>query len=339
MYGCKSFRCTVRFKLMTHRDGRESEPDHGHDSPGLSSADVFDLLGHPVRLAILQELATHRRVYWQNAGLAFSDLRRAVEIRDGGNFNYHLDKLRECFVTKNEESEEYRITNAGLEIADALLAGQYGGRREVRFGPVPWFSCPYCEECISAIYDQQTLRLECDDHGSIFGTTIPPSAADDRSMDELVWLALWDAQQDIDRAHEGICFHCWGRMNESLVTDQPIHHPQTGEVIAEQAYPAGGERIVVVFDCERCGTVFWIPPGGCLVHHPAVVSFYYDHGVDFPGGPKSDVTLIGSSGCTVETIDPLRVTLATRLDDEELRIVLDEQVNVATVERSELSTS
>jgi DNA-binding transcriptional ArsR family regulator len=322
---------------MPRREDRESELDQDHGSPRLSSAEIFDLLGHPVRLAILQELATHRRIYWQNAGLPFNDLRRAVEIRDGGNFNYHLDKLCEYFVTKNEKTDEYQVTNAGLEIADALLAGRYSGHRETHSGPIPWFSCPYCKEVVSATYDQQTIQLECDDHGSIFGTTLPPSAAEGRSMEEMVRLALWDAQQDIDRAHEGICFHCWGRMNESLVTDQPIHHPQTDEVIAEQAYPSGSEQIVVVFDCERCGTVFWIPPGGCLVHHPAVMSFYHDHGIDLRDRPTPDATPIGSSGCKVEITDPIRVQFETRLDDEELRITLDKQVNVVSVERSEFS--
>ena len=61
----------------------------------LDPADAFALIGNETRLAILEALwaADERPV-------SFSELRRAVGMRDSAQFNYHLQKLTGHFVTR-----------------------------------------------------------------------------------------------------------------------------------------------------------------------------------------------------------------------------------------------
>lgn len=262
------------------------------DDRVLSPVEVFDRLGHETRLAILQELATYRRVNWRMEGQTFAELRRAVGTRDPGNFSYHLEKLCDHFV--RQVGDEYQLTDAGLEIADAIVAGMYGSRGEPRTATTD-YPCPFCEKSVSATHEHELLTLACDDHGTLFGTTLPVGAVEGRSMDDVIRIATRDAQQDIEQACAGVCFHCWGRMHSSLVVGEPLRHPATDETL-DEAFVSGDVFTVVidennaiaVFGCERCETVFWIPPGGCITQHPAVVSFYYNHGFDIREMPYLD---------------------------------------------------
>jgi hypothetical protein len=176
--------------------------------------------------------------------------------------------------------------------------------------------------------------LTCDEHGAFFGTTLPPGVADNRSIEEVARIAILDAQQDLDKAHTSVCFHCWGRINGSLVLEPPVFHPRTGDVLIDRPFSSDEWDILSLFDCERCGTVFWVPPESCLVRHPAIVSFYHDHGIDLRRGPSSGGKACVSSDCTVKTTDPVRVRVDTRIDNEKLRVTLDEDIQVVAVERS-----
>ncbi|ADJ16460.1 winged helix-turn-helix domain-containing protein [Halalkalicoccus jeotgali] len=68
--------------------------------------EAFAALADETRLGILQTL-------WKSdtQTMTFSELRRAVGIRDPGQFNYHLGKLVGQFVTKVDG--KYRLTQGG----------------------------------------------------------------------------------------------------------------------------------------------------------------------------------------------------------------------------------
>lgn len=295
----------------------------------VGQTEIFDLLGSETRLAILLELANHRRVNWRMDGLRFAELRKAVAVRDAGNFSYHLDKLRGHFVIENDD--EYILTNTGLEIADAILAGMYSDSWETRTAATD-YTCPYCERTISATYERELLSLSCEEHGSLFATTLPSGATEERTMDELIRLATRDAQHDIENACDGVCFHCWGRMHASLAVEEPVRNPATDEIVSEARLERNDG--LAIFGCERCGMVFWLHPEVCIVSHPSVVSFYDDHGVDIRGLPYLDSRYFGSkSKCTVESAEPVRVRIERVLDNEELCVTLDEDATIIETER------
>lgn len=96
-------------------------------SPAPKGIDAFDdvlsTLGNDTRLRILLELAAVASHDGLGAGLSFSELRDRVDVADSGRFNYHLDKLQERFVTKEED--QYLARYPGLAIIAALYAGEY----------------------------------------------------------------------------------------------------------------------------------------------------------------------------------------------------------------------
>lgn len=73
-------------------------------------AELFEALGHPIRLEILQSLS--------NEPLSFSELKRKVKIESSGHLSFHLNKLRDL-VTTNPEGN-YQLTDEGKEALTAI---------------------------------------------------------------------------------------------------------------------------------------------------------------------------------------------------------------------------
>lgn len=82
--------------------------DHA-DGEGAVS-DTFTLLSNETRVAIVRALADG-----SDDALGFSELRSRVGVRDGGRFNYHLQKLRGRLVEKTAEG--YALTAEGERVA------------------------------------------------------------------------------------------------------------------------------------------------------------------------------------------------------------------------------
>ncbi len=91
--------------------------------PAVGSFDeIVSVVGDETRLRILVALA--RAVDDDGpSGPSFSDLRDRVGVGDSGRFNYHLEKLRDTFVTKVED--RYVAREPGLRIVTSMYAGRY----------------------------------------------------------------------------------------------------------------------------------------------------------------------------------------------------------------------
>ncbi|HYA56611.1 MAG TPA: winged helix-turn-helix domain-containing protein [Nitrososphaerales archaeon] len=79
-------------------EGRNSDRD-------VSKADLFEAMGHPTRIRILQSLAT--------GPLGFSELKHSLGIESNGLLAFHLGKMGE-FVRENSEGK-YLLTDYGVE--------------------------------------------------------------------------------------------------------------------------------------------------------------------------------------------------------------------------------
>ena len=308
---------------------------------GTVVPDAFDVLADETRWAIVRELATYRRTNWQLGGLEFAELRRAVGVPDAGRFNYHLNRLRDRFVLQMDG--RYVLSNEGLELVGAVLAGAYDTAPISRRGQVAHV-CPRCDERLAAVYEFGYLRLECPTHETIFGTVVPKRPAADRSIDDLVAVAGRAARNDIASAAAGVCPHCWGVV-ETTVADGPPTYPGTelDDRAAALAY--------VTVDCRDCGFRYGLPAAVFLVTHPAVVSYRHDHGDDSSGVPLLGTALTSALSTRLdratptetqdfpqlpdatEAPEPAVAVVAYVADSDRLVVWLDEQASVVATER------
>jgi hypothetical protein len=282
-----------------------------------TAAAAFALLGNETRLAIVEELAVDGYQGLEPTdGRSFADLRRAVGVDDAGRFNYHLGELLGTFVRK--VGEGYALTNAGWTVAGIVAAEEVGGgdvrREEPLDTPCPW------GDTLVGTYEEGLFRVECSEHGVLFATRLPTGVVRERSLDEVLTIACDDMQADIDRAVSGVCPHCRGDIAVSLTT---------GTTVQE----TGIEAPVARCDCGDCGLRFEVPPGVVVVSHPAVVSFYYDHGVDLRTRTYPELPFLDATAPTVVATDPTRVRIDVEHDGDTLRIVLDGDARVVEAER------
>jgi DNA-binding transcriptional ArsR family regulator len=97
-----------------------SMSDNSDDSFNASRAEVFEALGHPTRIRLLQCLS--------EKPLAFSELKRAAGIEGNGLLSFHLGKLG-GLVKLNPEGA-YTLTDEGreaLRIVEASKGESHGG--------------------------------------------------------------------------------------------------------------------------------------------------------------------------------------------------------------------
>ncbi|MEZ3117037.1 hypothetical protein RYH80_14065 [Halobaculum sp. MBLA0147] len=306
-------------------DGASSGDDTGRGAP-----DHFALLADETRLETLRVLADERRENWRPSGLRFAELRRAVGVDDAGTFNYHLEKLVGTYVY--EDDGTYVLTNSGLEIVDAVLAGRYGGDDRRLTGEIDDV-CPTCGGSLTAIHERGWIRVVCDEHGIVLGTTLPSGAAVGREIDAVVDIAVRDLLNDTEWGMRGVCFRCWGAMDREVQFGTPDRHPATGESLDAAQRVADPDEPVAVFGCSRCETVFWGSVTAALLRAEPVVAFATDHGVE----RESVRALFETGTVTVERRDPPR--LAVSFDapegDATLRVTVDRGLSTTAVERTD----
>lgn len=297
----------------------------GMSDPDGADHEAFDLLGHEIRLAIIERLAEERRASWRASGLEFAELRKAIGVADAGQFNYHLDKLLDTFVEKRDA--EYVITTAGLDVAGTVKAGTYDAD-DVSFTVTIESTCTECDDPLEATYERGTLQVQCPEHGLFHGNALPPAAVRDRDPETVVALAQLNARNELARALEGACIHCWGTVDVETPVDPPTEMLDHQETTADDV-----EQVVVEFACRDCGTTFWTAASATVVDHPAVVSFYHDHGVNVHDRGYLELPFVDGTNGVVESTDPVRVRIDVELDGDELHVRIDDTAEVVDHER------
>jgi hypothetical protein len=277
--------------------------------------DAFEALDGGIRVDILRALAEHRSESPAEPKLSFSGLRERVGVRDSGQFNYHLDVLRDQFVEKTDEG--YTLTPVGQQVASALLSGMYDP--EVDHDPVELdANCPVCDDALSVAYETGVLRVLCpNDHG--FSNAVPPAAFEGREVETVVGIMALTNQHEIETALEGVCPLCRGPMPPRIV-----HR-------SELEFPEWAPSYLYVGNCRRCGRGLSHYVGGCVVRHPAVVSLFYDHGVDVRGVPSWQLPFV-TADPTVVSEDPLRLRIDAECGGETVSITVDDEASVVSVE-------
>lgn len=276
----------------------------------VPTQEVFDILSEEVRVEILQVLVDQLKGNPENPTLGFADLRRAVGMRDSGNFNYHLQKLTGTFVTKTDDG--YSIGPAGLNVVAALITGVYG--EDSKLGPLELDDqCPACDEPFTASYESGLLAVECP-NGHEFRNALPPGAVDDRPLSGIIELLTLKTRQDMELALEGICPSCYAHLDWTADIDVDSEMPE------------------VETQCHRCGIRLEVPIVRRLVQHPTVAMFYHDHAIDVQKRPLWAPEFYDAVEVS-RAPDSEQLQVQVELEGETLTATLDDSLDILELQR------
>lgn len=291
----------------------------------LDPADAFAIVGNETRLAILEGL-------WaaEERPVSFSDLRREVGMRDSAQFNYHLQQLTGHFVEHVEDASAsdgssdgrsdggYAFKHAGEKVVRSVIAGSFTEDPTIDPFRVDG-SCYACDGSLEASYADERFTIECMDCGRRHGEYgFPPGGLNDRTREEIA--AAFD--QRVRHLHclaaDGVCPECTGRMETRIV---------------EEGSCCLGVELRVDHECSQCGHTLCSAVGLRLLDHSEVVGFHRERGVSLDDRPYWTLPwCVSDEHTTVADRDPLRLAVRIPLAGDELRVTLDESLNVLETE-------
>ncbi|PSQ15873.1 ArsR family transcriptional regulator [Halobacteriales archaeon QS_8_69_26] len=281
----------------------------------ISPERAFELLGHETRLRILAELDD------ADDRVQFGDLRDRVGADDPGRFNYHLQELTDRFVRRSDEG--YRIAPAGRRVVGAVRSGTL--TKEMAAEPTAVDgSCTICDADLVAEFDGDTVRIRCVDCEWILTEpAVPPSVLEDWSIPAVpAATGRWLRRLGVS-AKLGLCPNCDGRLDVGLYRPGD---PGSPDWFSGTLSPA-----VRVATCRRCGHWWHTLAEIAVVTEPAVVAFHYEHGIDVFERPNWELDWVELDLASVESEDPLRVSIPITLDGETRTFVVDRDVSVVEV--------
>ncbi|WP_458204637.1 DUF7351 domain-containing protein [Haladaptatus sp. NG-SE-30] len=307
---------------MTHR------PDASQNRERSSPEEAFSILGNELRVEILRVLVDHVQSNSGNEpaeGLSFSALYDRVDATNSSQFSYHLQKLSGTFIRETETG--YKLTYAGDKIARTIRAGTYHERPE--FEPVELDGlCPGCQATtLRATYEEEMLVVRCTECDvRLLSFLLSPSQVKDRTPREIMRSADRYVRDEYSMALDGVCSECLGLMTHEI---QPGREPVS-------------ETFLSVHSCEQCGYRLTSPIELSLVYHPAVVTFYWNHGIDIRNESFWKLLeYIHSDRWQTECLstDPYEFRVTMTIDDDELAVELDETLSVTSVRATETHVS
>lgn len=302
----------------------ESEADRDPiDSDAIDPDEAFHLVGHEARVEMLLALARA-----PGHALTFSELRDRVGVRDSGQFSYHLSKLVGRFV--DHEGDAYELLYAGHRVVDAIRSGVFHERVDFDSAQLD-ANCFECESPLVFEYTGHVAAVRCPScESTLVEYPFDPGGVADRSVAEVAEAFDRRTRGTWNLARSGVCPTCAGTVTSRLVAE-----PRNSE-----DHYAADHPVVAFLDCRQCSFFSNVPVGGTLLSHPAVVSHFYERGVDLRTTPLWDQRfVVDGDRVSVRSTEPLRaaVTISTDEDvlanDDGLRLVLNDSATVRTVER------
>jgi hypothetical protein len=279
------------------------------DTP-TSDGEAFAALGNELRVTVLRVLAEAEDAD-EGRGLSFTEIYDRVPIDSTSQLSYHLDKLDGLFV--RDSPDGYVLTQAGDRIVRVVRAGAYTEQPSFPRTELDG-RCPACRATtLVAEYRDPLLEVACADCDTTVVTyDLPPAEAADRTPMETLHSCDQRVHQEYATALRGTCATCGGRTDVSV-------EPREG--------PVG---YLCVAECRRCQHRVFAPFEVRLCYHPAVVAFYWDHGIDAAGTPFWRIVDYVDDW-TIERVatDPDRFHATVTHGDDHLHLVVDEHLDVS----------
>lgn len=333
-------------------DVGSTEPQREVDS-GASDKHVteaFALLGHETRLNILLAIWEAHELHDDDNTVAFSQILKRVGHDDPGNLRYHLEKLEGQFVRQHVERGGYELRIPAQKLVRAVIAGA-GVRNETLKPTEIDQTCPLCDAATTMSYREGILFWSCTECGGMApgdsngppgqpGTVGPlnalpfdPGSLADWTPEELRTVTMVLGRRKIRSMFNGICPTCSGPVDGWF--ECCSDHDPTGTCDACGMAFAN----LAWFQCRTCENYLSSIPSRLALLHPAVVSFYDDHGVstrvradDFEHARRVyDLMLDHEVELVAE--DPTKVAVAASIDGDTIRVIFDETVRVIEVHR------
>ncbi|WP_265107780.1 DUF7351 domain-containing protein [Halosolutus halophilus] len=284
-------------------------------------SDAFQALGNEIRLEILETVLAETRGT-DAERVQFSTLFEETDVDTSAGFAYHLEQLVGPYLRKHDDG--YELTYAGLQVARAIATGAYTHR--VDHPPVPLSdACPFCDrEALAARSTDNVVTIACREcERSLLRLGFPPSGLDAHGE---TFPEAFDRhhRHRLSLMHDGVCPECSGDVTARLVT------PATA--VADELPAELTDHVQAEFECGCCGTEVRCPVTLALLDHPAIVSFYHEHGQDVRNRPIWNVGHEWSE--TILSEEPLAVRVTATLGDDVLALYVGAGVDVVDVQRS-----
>lgn len=304
--------------------GDDRREDGGDSLPGmdpLSLDEALAVVGESTRAAILRELGDAQGEGGPAATvLGFSELMDRAGVEDSGRFNYHLEKLVGTFVAKTDAG--YRLLLPGQLVYQSMVAGTLTERPAVDAFPAG--PCPDCGGDLVGTYrPDHVLAVRCPGCDRLVDAVhLPARAAENRSPPELLDAAYQRRHQAVGAMRRGICFGCGGRVERRI---------EPAGIDAVDCDP--GPQAVLA--CQACHASVVGNPAHVALTAPAVAGFFADHDRD-PALARywNDPLVTARAGVELVGEDPPRVAIPFEIDCDRLRVVLDDDLQVARFERT-----
>ncbi len=314
---------------MDESNATDATPDTGANATSDVAAelpdasDAFARLGSETRLRILRALAD------AETPPTFTELFETTDEETTAGFAYHLRQLVGHYVEKRDET--YHLTYAGRQVARALLAGTYTERIDREPESIDG-TCPVCDdEALEATCADNRVTVACTECDTVLLTLpFPPSGARGRSTAELLDAFDSHHRSRVGLVADGVCPDCAGRAVGRIEYADSGSVPR-GEVDTDPDADTDTDRPVLAVSCADCPFSLHAPVTLGVVDHSAVVAFYDDHGIEVRDRP---IWNLGTEWReSVLSTDPWCVRVSTRIDGDELDLLVGDGPTVVDVDR------
>lgn len=302
-----------------------------NNSIQLTESELFELLGHEVRMDVL-------RVLWDDTELAeyvtrcrepvpFAELRGRSGYEGSGNFDYHLRKLVGTLVTG--ESDGYLLSPLGRNIMHALdtyATFEYETIEETVLAE----PCPFCGGNLAGSYQREILQVECRDcdglaeDGLFIFVQMESTTTTGLGVEQLLDAGVQMLEHRARSSMQGICWDCQSTLERRFECCE--NHASTGVCTDCQ------HRYLMRVDvtCPNCGTAGRGPLLEYAMLVPAVRALFADHrlGTRQVGPWCYRLAALGA----VEELDfgdgPLGVTYRFELDDDTVAVRIENRDDI-----------
>jgi len=312
-------------------------------TPDTRASEAFDLLGNETRLSILLAIWEEQIPLPDGNPVPFSRIFDRVDLDDRGNVSYHLEQLEEQFITQRTERGGYELLIPGLKLVRTIVAGT--GVKDATLEPTEIDQpCPFCDAPTEITYREGFVFLICteckgaapgmaDTDGALNGFPCEPAGLSDRSPEQLHAASITTKLQQGRSLFNGVCPTCSGAVDGQL-DFCPDHDPADGCEHCGLRYGTFAR-----FQCRICKHFDLQNPGWLPLFHPAVISFYDDHGIsiraqadDFESACRVYSLIYDHEWERLSEESPCIAVTASR-DGDEIRLTFDETVSVVNVQR------
>lgn len=327
---------------MPDSNGSESPLEAAAGAAGPEATEAFSVLGDETRLSILLGLWEVYEPLGDENAVSFSALRERVGMRDSGQFNYHLGQLTGRFVRAADAG--YELRESGQRLVRTVIAGT--GIEATAVSPTALdLTCHRCgAHPVELRYADGRVYLTCSDcegfitHGDFPAGTIAmwdldPAGVADREASELLVASAVAQNNRLRMMMAGVCPDCSGTIDSALRICEE-HQLEDGAVCP---HCETRDSARVRYLCTVCKNWDEAPVQVGIHDHPAVISFYYERGVDIRfdttdiGGFSRVWELLWEQDHRVVSMDPVRVRVTVPCDGDELQLSLDANLDVIDV--------